>query len=226
MKEMKNPFRKPALVGIVVALISLLMIIFGAPPSQSINMPNGFSTPILALEFARNQEVIDQLLESLTKADKRALVNAVWLDMGFMVAYNLFLYLILITIGKIIRKPLYAKIALMTSLILLADFFENIQILQVLNGREISIFLLQVSTWLKWLLLAYLILVVGRFLMTTGRVYDRILGLACFIPLPVGILAFFSPQGMMNELFAGLFFLIFPMMIIYTWFSGIKKIEH
>lgn len=221
---MNNPFYKSALVGVVVLLTSLLMMIFGKPASTAISMPPGFSTPILALEFAANHQVMSNLVESLTDTDKKALLRAVWLDMGFMVAYNLFLYLILTTIGKIINRPFYSKIALVACVVLLADLSENIQLFQALNGGAVSMIVLQLSTWVKWLLLAYLFLMIGRFLMTTGRIYDRILGLACFVPLPFGLIAFLTP-GFVNELFAGLFYLLFPMMIIYTWFSGINPRE-
>lgn len=217
-----NPFKLAGYIGILVLLTSLAMIIFGRPDGSTINMPGGFATPILALEFATDSGQVNDLVESLSEKNKKALFNSVWIDMLFMVVYSLFLFIVLRTISLIIQRPFYMLVALSTGVVLLADLFENAQLLNALNSEEINMMVLQISTWLKWLMLSYLFLMIGRFLMTTGRIYDRILGLSCHIPLPIGIIALYSP-GFMNEVFAGLFFLLFPMLIAYTWFSGISK---
>ena len=216
-----NPFFSSSLIGLALVLTSLLMMIYGTPGGTNIVMPIGFSTPILALEFATSNTQISDLVASLSEEDISLLITSVNLDMVFMVVYNLFLFTVLITISKIIRKPFYYNIAFLAWVVLLADLSENIQLLNGLNSEGVNIFILQLSTWIKWMLLAFLMLIIGRFLMTTGRIYDKILGLASYIPLPLWILSFFSP-GFTNELFAGMFFLLFPMLIIYTWFSGIK----
>jgi hypothetical protein len=217
-----NPFRLAGYAGLAVLFTSLLMIIFGRPDADVVEMPAGFSTPILAMEFAGDSGQVATLVESLNPADKQALLNSVWLDMLFLVVYNVFLFFILKTVSSIIRNPFYTKLAFLTIFVMLADLSENIQLVRALHSTNINIVVLQLSTWVKWLLLSYLFLMIGRFLMTTGRVYDRIVGLASFVPLPIGIVAIFSP-GFMNEVFAGLFFLLFPMLIFYTWFSGISK---
>ena len=95
-------------------------------------------------------------------------------------------------------------------------------LLRALEGHQVVIILLQMATWTKWLLMAILILMIGRFLITTGRVLDKMLGVACYAPFVVGCVAIFK-GGPLTEVFARLFFLLFPLLILYTFFPGIRR---
>jgi hypothetical protein len=198
------------------------MMIVGRTLGTQAELPEGFSSIILALEFGKSNYEIGQVVGSLTVVEITRLKQLVWLDMLFLVSYSAFIYFFMSVIAGIIGVPKYQTYAWLAILVGLADVSENTLLLMALDGTEVPIMLLQLSTWVKWLLLAFLMMMIGRFLVTTGRVYDKMVGIACYAPLLVGIVAFFN-RGQLNEVFASLFFLLFPLLIIYTWFSGLKK---
>lgn len=222
LQTQNNPFRNSALIGLTVIFISGWMLIVGRTLGTQAELPEGFSSIILALEFGKSNFEIDRVIDSLTGVEIATLKQLAWLDMLFLVSYSAFIYFFMSTITTIINVPKYQTYARLAILVGLADVSENTLLLLALDGSEIPVMLLQLSTWVKWLLLAFLIMMIGRFLVTTGRVYDKMVGIACYAPLVVGILAFFN-RGQLNEVFASLFFLLFPLLIIYTWFSGLKK---
>ena len=222
LQTQNNPFRNSALIGLTVIFISGWMLIVGRTLGTQAELPEGFSSIILALEFGKSNYEIDKVIGSLTLVEITTLKQLVWLDMLFLVSYTAFIYSFMSKIANIISVPKYETYARLAILVGLADVCENTLLLMALDGNEIPVMLLQLSTWIKWLLLAFLLLMIGRFLVTTGRVYDKMAGIACYAPLVVGILAFFY-RGQMNEVFASLFFLLFPLLISYSWFTGLKK---
>ena len=222
LRSQNNPFRNSALIGLTVILISGWMMIVGRTLGTQADLPEGFASIILALEFGKSNYEMDTIIGSLTVSEIATLKQLAWLDMLFLVSYSAFIYFFISTIATIINVAKYQTYAWLAILVGFADVCENTLLLMALDGNEIPVMLLQLSTWVKWLLLAFLIMMIGRFLVTTGRVYDKMVGIACYAPLIVGILAFFN-RGQMNEVFASLFFLLFPLLIIYTWFSGLKK---
>ncbi len=217
-----NLFAKAALTGIAVIIISLWMMVVGNVDAQGIYMPQGFKVPILALEFANSEKEMSAIVMSISPDANAKIVAGTQVDMLFLVAYNLFLFFVLRSIYKITSLMQYKWFALLPFVIMLADAAENYQLLMALGGLEYRIFLLQLATWVKWLGLAVAFTSIGRFLITTGRYYDKVLALSTYAALPLGIWAMFAHNGI-NEVFAMLFYLLFPLMIIYTWLPGIIK---
>ena len=216
-----NVFSKAAVSGIAVIMISLWMMIAGKVDPEGIWMPEGFKVPILALEFASSSEEMSEIIVSLSLGAIARIVTGTQIDMLFLIAYNLFLFFVLRSIYKVTNLQQYKWLALLPFVVMVADAAENYQLFMALVSFKYSITLLKVATWVKWLGLAVSFTGIGRFLITTGRYYDKVLALSTYITLPLGIWAMFAHNGI-NEVFAMLFYLLFPMMVIYTWFSGLK----
>ncbi|MCF6359723.1 MAG: hypothetical protein L3J29_03075 [Cyclobacteriaceae bacterium] len=220
----KNVFSKAAITGIAVIIISLWMMIVGKVNTEGIWMPEGLKVPILALEFALSSKEMSRIVVSISPESNARIVAGTQIDMLFLIAYNLFLFFVLRSIYKITNLLQYKWLALLPFVVMVADAAENYQLFMALASFKYSITLLKVATWVKWLGLAASFTAIGRFLITTGRYYDKVLALSTYITLPLGIWAMFAHNGI-NEVFAMLFYLLFPLMVIYTWFSGVKLKE-
>ena len=219
----KNVFGWASLTGLLLIAISAWMMIVSRSASMyAIWLPHGFRTPILALEFASSNAEIAKMLESFSPELIQSLRLSTQIDMLFLLVYNLFLIFVINSIYSITGLQQYKWLSLLPLLILLADAMENMQLFYALDGMEVNMHVLKISTWVKWIGLSIAFIAIGRFLITTDRYYDRILALSTFATLPIGIWAMFSHSGV-NEVFAMLFYLLFPMTILYTWFSGIRK---
>lgn len=222
MKLKGNVFSKAALAGIAVIAISLWMMVAGKVDIDGVWMPEGFKVPVLALEFASNQEEMSNIIESISKANNRRIVFGTQIDMLFLIAYNLFLFYMLSSIYKITKLNQYKVLMIFPIVIMLADVAENYQLFKALDGEAISVLALKLATWVKWLGLALVFTAIGRFLITTGRYFDKVLALSTFVTLPLGLWAMFSHNGI-NEVFAMLFYLLFPLTILFAWFPGVRK---
>lgn len=217
-----NVFSKAAITGIAVIAISLWMMIAGKVDTTGIWMPEGFKVPILALEFASSEKEMSEIVVSIPTETNARIVTGTQIDMLFLVAYNLFLFFILRSIYKVTSLEQYKWFAQLPFIIMIADAAENYQLFMALANFKYSILVLQIATWVKWLGLAVAFTAIGRFLITTGRYFDKVLALSTYVTIPLGIWAMFAHNGI-NEVFAMLFYLLFPMTVIFTWFPGIKK---
>lgn len=215
-------FGRAAVTGIFLVLVSGLMMYTGRIDTSGIWLPRGFNVPILALEFAYSTSEISKIINSLSNEAIHSIHFSTQLDMLFLIVYNLFLIFFITSIYRITNLKLYKWMSVFPLIIMIADAMENIELFYALDGMDVNIAVLKIATWTKWLGLSIAFITIGRFLVTTGRYYDKVLALATFVTLPIGVYAMFSHSGI-NEVFAMFFYLLFPMAIIYTWFSGIKK---
>lgn len=217
-----NVFSKAAITGVLVIIISLWMMIAGNVDTTGIWMPEGFKVPILALEFASGEQEMSEIVVSIPKEMNARIVTGTQIDMLFLFVYNLFLFFILRSIYKITSLNQYKWLALIPFVIMVADAAENYQLFMALANFEYSLLILQIATWVKWLGLAIAFTAIGRFLITTGRYFDKVLALSTYVTIPLGLWAMFAHNGI-NEVFAMLFYLLFPLAILFTWFPGISK---
>ena len=215
-------FSKAALTGLFVIVVSVWMMIVGRVETAGIWLPEGFKVPILAIEFGSSVPELHKIVASISEESSARILYATQIDMLFLVVYNLFLFFLLKAIYEITKLNQYKWLALLPVIIMLADIAENFQIFYALGNLEINMLVLQTSTWFKWFGLSIAFTAIGRFLITTDRYFDKVLALSTFVTVPLGIWAMFSHSGI-NEVFAMLFYLLFPMTIIYAWFPGIKK---
>lgn len=217
-----NVFSKAAITGIAVIAISLWMMIAGKVDTIEIWMPYGFKVPILALEFGSSIDELQKIVASIPGIANERIFYATQIDMLFLVVYSLFLFFMLRAIFEITKLNQYKLLAFLPIVIMLADITENFQVFNALGNFEINLWVLKISTWAKWLGLAVAFTAIGRFLITTGRYYDKVLAMSSFVTIPLAFWAMFAHNAI-NEVFAMLFYLLFPLTIIYAWFPGVSK---
>lgn len=217
-----NVFSKAAITGLFLIVVSIWMMIAGKVETTGIWLPDGFRVPMLALEFGSAISEIQMIVASLSEQANASIFYATQIDMLFLVIYTLFLIFFLRSIYDITHSNQYKWLVLVPIIIALADVMENLQLFNALSSMDINLLVLKTSTWVKWLGLALVFTAIGRFLITTGRYFDKVLALSTYITIPLGVWAMFSHNGV-NEVFAMLFYLLFPLIILYTWFPGLKK---
>ena len=217
-----NVFFKAAITGLFLIATSLWMMVAGKVDTTGIWMPAGFNVPILALEFGSSIEELQKIVASIPTKANASILFATQIDMLFLVIYSLFLFFMLRVIYTITKLNQYRWLSLLPILIMVADIAENFQVFNALGSFEINLWALKIATWVKWLGLAVAFTAIGRFLITTGRYFDKVLALSTYVTIPLGVWAMFAHNGI-NEVFAMLFYLLFPLTIIYAWFPGVKK---
>ncbi len=220
---MKNrPFFKSGLIGIGVVVVSLVLMAIN--PAEAPKMPDGFSTPILAFEFARTeQEVVD--LFGSDPAVRAELVRAFdlgsWVDFGYMLLYAGFLFLFAVQVVKVNGRSLFYLAAAFAVIIFVGDLLENVQLLGITAalggeyGRQLT--LLPIFTWIKWGGLAvYFLLLTPYFF--TQTLFARIIGILAIVTFTIGGIAFLN-RSAFNEYYAKAVAGMFVLMIVYSFIT-------
>ncbi len=121
--------------------------------------PEGFKSFIVAFEFARTPEQINILLKDFSPEVIKNIDIGNYFDFAFMLSYSLFLFLFFRTAARVFNKKwLYAEMFI-SIIVLLADFSENLCLLNITglytagtNHSELIpvLKLLHIFTWIKW----------------------------------------------------------------------------
>lgn len=217
-----RPFIRTAWFGLLLLPFLVLVNCFSPDPEKA---PPGYNSVILGFEFVSDQGELSEVLTRLTETDKQDIDMLNYVDFGFMVAYSLFLYLFLRKLANVTHATRLRWIKWLVPIILLSDFIENLQLLQlsgVENALDASthtpILILQVFTWIKWLTLAATLALAGFSLWINKQPFKWV-GLVLLLPLILGVGAFISNIRSLENTFAtsifGAFFIIFVYCIIY-----------
>jgi hypothetical protein len=148
--------------SITLALMLLVLAValhFVFPPKANI-LPQGFSDPIIAFEFANTEQEISDLFSFEAKAQHDKFIADMlfgnFFDYAYMIFYSLFLASIIWHNSQIKKiKFIYAFYGLVF-IIFLGDAFENVFLLKIINAirleKEFAAFIpwLHTITWMKW----------------------------------------------------------------------------
>lgn len=221
-----HPYAKIGLLAIPVVLLTVLMG-FYFPEFK----PEGYPNFIVAFEFAKSLQDLNQLFSPLAPVDIDKIDIGNYIDFGYMVVYSLFLLLFFRKAWKIHgRRFLLAEILLII-LILAADFYENILLLEItdtyskngiITGLQPILDRLQIVTWVKWggLAVAFFLLF---FVLIKGKILSKIVAVFCLLPIIEGILLWVTPLFSISD-FTLSVFAVFTVLLIYS-FVFKKKIK-
>lgn len=159
--------------------------------------PEGYKSFIVAFEFAKTPLEIQTLFTGLSSETIKNIDKANYIDFGFMLAYSLFLGLIFKKAAKVFKKRWLFLGIFLSAFIFLADFTENIFLLNItkiyLSGSEIEILIsilkiLHLVTWLKWggLAVAFVLFFFG---MKKNTGLAKFTGAALLLPFPLAFWA-------------------------------------
>lgn len=155
MSKHKQLIRWTVVFGVVTLLIAGVMaLIF---PQQA-ELKSGFTTPVLAFQFAQSEADIAYLSgdSPVHQANRKAMKQGHYWDMVFPFAYAGFLVLLLLQV--ICQGNKLALFAVPIALVIIPlDIHENIALLAILDAIENSTVLSPAvfdasvtSAWLKW----------------------------------------------------------------------------
>ncbi len=221
-----HPYAKIGLLAIPVVLLTILMENY-FPEFK----PEGYSNFIVAFEFADSLKDLNLLLGSLAPVDIERIDTGNYIDFGFMVAYCFFLILFFRKTYKIHgHRFLLAGIPL-SILILAADFYENILLLEITdtyskNGIVAGLLpildKLQIATWIKWagLAVAFFLLF---FTLIKGKILSKIVAVFCLLPIIEVILLWTTSLFSVSD-FTLSVFAVFTVLFVYS-FAFKKKIK-
>jgi hypothetical protein len=188
----KHPF---APTGLFISPI--LVLVFFMEFYLPSDAPEGYKSFIVAFEFAKTPLEIQTLFTGLSSETIKNIDKANYIDFGFMLAYSLFLGLIFKKAAKVFKKRWLFLGIFLSAFIFLADFTENIFLLNItkiyLSGSEIEILIsilkiLHLVTWLKWggLAMAFVLFFFG---MKKNTGLAKFTGAALLLPFPLAFWA-------------------------------------
>ena len=154
-----NSFKRTAGIAGIITIV-MGVVLAGAFPVSSPEMPEGFFTPIIAFEFIETATETKKLLAWDDASQRTELIEAMRLGMKldyvFMSAYTLFLGLFSWVCYKISKQRRYVFGVAIAPIVWAADGIENLQLLNIMSnllaGEPISseLELLNIFTWIKW----------------------------------------------------------------------------
>lgn len=231
---MQNSFLKWAKIIAVFILITASVLLYINPKAEN-NLPSGFKTPIIALEFIQNKQEIKAFFQVENKAKYKAdLLLGNSIDYLFMTLYSIFLACIALSFKHQLTKIKMVLLLTLCISMLLGDAIENYQIYHLItkfdgqselfnaitsyNYYDIHITWLKLFTWIKWFSIALVFLIIAPlFLNIKNNVAKAIglIGISCFL---LSIAAFLF-HGVMNELFAMTVSIEFVLLIIFCFIN-------
>ena len=194
-------------------LIPVLTMINSYSPLPE-KAPEGYNSVILAFEFVSNDKELIEVLSPLNPAEIQGLDNLNKVDFAFMLLYGAFLLSIILKLKELHQHDWLKYVAGMVMIAVLADFLENIQLLNLteaystgVSTLESTIHQLALFTWTKWILLAIILGAIGYSLITSERY--KWIGYFLFIPIVLGVSAISVRTPMIEDTFGTSIFLCF-----------------
>lgn len=205
-----------AAVVMGVLMIGLTLIMLSVFP-QKANLAPGYSSPIIAFEFARSEAdvgfLVGEQLSSVENRDGMRLGHR-W-DMLFPFAYAGFLFFLLLQFYRRGRSPILALAMIISITIVPFDINENLVLLGIVNAAESSALSpelfskLYIATWAKWGAIAFSVAALAYCYFKTNR-WILALSASAFTTIAVLSLALNSPPTMVELMAISLsFFFLF-----------------
>lgn len=161
------------------------------------NPPDGYKSFIVAFEFAKTPVEIENLFSTLSAESIQNIDTANYIDFGFMLAYCLFLGLMFQKAASVFNRSWLRWGVLISAVIFLADFSENLVLLNITKiyrletGTDTLLPVLKnlrLFTWLKWggLAVAFALFFFG---MKNNTGLSKFVGAALLLPFPLAFWA-------------------------------------
>ena len=209
--------------GIVTILLGVILA--GAFPVSSPEMPEGFFTPIIAFEFIETKDEVEKLLAWDNTVQRTGLIDAmrfgIKLDYVFMSAYSLFLGLFSWVCYKISQKRMYITGVVIAPIVWIADGIENLQLLNIMSNLlaeesiSFELELLSIFTWIKWGGIAVIFTVLIPYLWR-GGLLSKATSFVATLSVFSAIIAFVD-RSFFNEVLSLSVILVFVGLIIFCF---------
>lgn len=213
-------FKIARIIGVLLAIVAIVLSIKSTKNEN--NLPQGFFTPIVALEFIQTPQEVKHFFEVKDVQQYESdLLFSNNVDYIFMTVYSCFLLFIALGIYKITSSKILFVAMFLCIIMLLGDAIENRQIAKIIfyykSDAPIDIFLskLSVFTWLKWASIATTFLIFAPFFLK-GNWYQKAIGILGISSFLLCIAAFLKHR-ILNEIFALNIILVFLLLVIFVF---------
>ncbi len=215
-----------AKIGLLAIPLLILVVLMGVTfPKVETN----YSSFIIAFEFVTLDEEVIELLNHVPQEELENVNYGNYIDFFYMLVYSSFLFLLwrkaFSTQGNQTLRFGYLLIAL----ILIGDFAENLQLIEILNAFQAGssqftkqLNLLSIFTWLKWECLAIIFVGFGTYFLS-GNVMHKVLAGLLIIPFILSLQAF-GGSPLMISWFTTSIVGAFVILIIYCFVK--KDVSH
>ncbi|MGD0820549.1 MAG: hypothetical protein ABSA71_07380 [Desulfomonilia bacterium] len=219
---MKRPFILAGIIGICVIITG--MILYLVFPRHADKMSAGFFTPVIAFEFIRTPQEVFDLFGPLDSPKHQEIVKAMDLgnriDFLYMVLYSAFLFVFCRRVALMRERKVYHLGSMLSLVILMGDFLENVQLLGItsrLGGGDFEhqLRLLRVFTWQKWGGITLIFLILMPYFLQ-GGILSRIIAACSALTVILAAVAYIH-RGIANELFSLSVMVVFLLMISYSF---------
>jgi hypothetical protein len=208
------------ILGIILIVLSVIITYFNTVITGP--LPEGFMTPIIALEFMNKTSDLTNFFNIITVESLRNSLNiGNQIDFGYMFSYGLFALMC----GRLMYietkvKALWLSLPLV-AIIITADAFENLNIAEILAMKEyqnsgLILDQLQLFTWLKWGSLSALMLLYSVYFFQ-GNWWKILIGLVLASTFILCAVAFYF-RGMYCEIFSLSIMLGFLGLLVFSVF--------
>ena len=220
-----NYFKIARIIGVLLTIVAVVLSVIGTKNEN--NLPVGFFTPIIALEFIQTTQEVQHFFEvkDVVKYESDLLLGNN-IDYLFMLFYSTLIFCIALGIKQITKSKLLYVAMFMCIVMLLCDALENYQIAQIIfyykTNASIESFLtkLSVFTWLKWSSISISFVVLATYFLK-GNVFHKTIGTLGITSLLLCIAAFLY-HGILNEIFALNIVLVFLLLVVFVFTYKIK----
>lgn len=191
---------------------------------------NNFNSPIIEFEFVKNQQDVKNIFtenNEFKKNEIRGVRDQNIVDYFYMIFYASLIILVMNKIKSIENRKFYYIGIAFSIIALLSDIFENIQMFKIsellVNRVDFSqhIKLLFFITRLKWLSLAFIMLILSFHYLQYG-IIGKLFALLSALPLiSVIIYIFKSNENDFIKIFTSSIILSFIVLMIWIFISNI-----
>lgn len=224
----KNYFKTYPFTTAGFFALPLIVLIFVMELYNPTTAPEGFKSFIIAFEFAKTPDQILTLFNGLSADDLARIDTGTYIDYVFLVCYVLFL---IVFISKMIKvfsaKWLLIGIPL-SIIILLADVYENVLLLQVteiytpISSDNLTpvLKILHKITWVKWSGLSVLFAFFSIVFLGKNQ-GTRLEAIVCAIPVLIGFFALSNNPTILSWFTVSIFMVFF----VLVFFSFTYKMK-
>lgn len=212
----KRPFIKMAfyLIPFLLFIIAMSML-FPSGPTM------GFSSFIIAFEFASSPDFVVQLLAPLGAEEIAKVDYGNYVDMGFLVVYGSFLFFFFRIFKEYFNASWLRYGMALAVVAMFFDVLENLQLLAITDAYVLNkgiggslLGKLKIVTWIKWGSLAIAFLLFGKLFASQKSVY-KFLAIPFTLPaILMAIASFSNLKPLWLDLFSGSIFIAFAVLLV------------
>ncbi|RMG20325.1 MAG: hypothetical protein D6730_20130 [Bacteroidetes bacterium] len=226
---MRRFFLISFLLGVLVIVMSL--VLHFTFPLKAHELPAGFSSPVLAFEFAQTEAEVQALFgpedsplreEMIKKMNRGNLYDYIFIPL-----YGLFLFFFGMDASKYSGNKLFFGASVLAVVVMIGDVVENVLLMSITTQMDMISFQpslnnLHLFTWIKWGGLSVVFGILGLYLLRSALyTWQQLMGWVGLLMLPLAILAMFIRP--LVEIYTLMVAFMFLLLFAYSVWWRVRK---